>query len=109
MILKFFDKFKVNSALLVDFDDFDFYQIADIYDRAIAVLLYIMRAQLFIDGNKRTAVVFANHILISHGAGLLTIPDSSVAEFKQLLVKYYETGDSTEITKFLSDNCLTKI
>ena len=84
-------------------------QIADLYDRAIAVLLYIMRAQLFIDGNKRTAVVFANHILISHGAGLLTIPDSSVAEFKQMLVKYYETGDSTEITKFLSDNCLTKI
>ena len=81
----------------------------DIYQRAIAALLYIMRSQLFIDGNKRTAVVFANHILISHGVGLLTIPDSDVAEFKRLLISYYETGKDEEIAGFLTKKCLTKI
>ena len=31
---------------------------------AIELLLYVMKRQIFIDGNKRTAVIFANHHLI---------------------------------------------
>ncbi len=36
------------------------------------------KKQLFLDGNKRTAVLFANHILISHGKGLIVIPSEKV-------------------------------
>ena len=43
-------------------------------DRAIELLLYVMRKQIFIDGNKRTAVIFANHYLISKGKGIIVIP-----------------------------------
>ena len=44
------------------------------YEVAIELLLYVMKKQLFIDGNKRTAVIFANHYLISRGMGLIVIP-----------------------------------
>ena len=68
-----------------------------------------MRAQLFIDGNKRTAVIFANHFLIQRGLGLLYVPEGKTEQFKQLLVDYYETGKKGDITKFLRDECLLKI
>ena len=36
----------------------------DDIDRAIELLLYTMKKQVFIDGNKRTAVIYSNHYLI---------------------------------------------
>ena len=78
------------------------------YDVAIELLLYVMRKQLYLDGNKRTAVIFANHYLISRGMGLIVIPAELVSEFKGHLIKYYEEND-TSIKDFLYDKCLTKI
>ncbi len=52
-----------------------------------------MKTQIFWDGNKRASVIFANHYLISHGGGVLVIPEKEVPEFKQLLV-YLEEGIS---------------
>ena len=77
---------------------------ADI-DKAICLCLYTMKTQVFIDGNKRAAVIFANHFLIAHGQGFLVIPEVHVAEFKNLLVAYYEGEDEWIITAFLKDNC----
>ena len=76
-------------------------QIEDDVERAIQALLYVMRKQLFLDGNKRTAVIFANHILIAKGKGLIVIPAEKVKEYKKLLVEYYETGNETKIKDFL--------
>lgn len=78
------------------------------FDVAIELLLYIMKKQLFLDGNKRTAVIFANHYLISRGMGLIVIPAESVKEFKKLLIEYYEDNDCN-IKKFLYNKCLTKL
>ena len=50
----------------------------DIVERAIKALLFVMKKQIFLDGNKRTAVLFANHILISNGKGLIVIPSEEV-------------------------------
>lgn len=74
-------------------------------DIAIALCLFAMRSQLFLDGNKRAAVIFANHYLISHGGGLLAIQDGKVEEFRKLLVAYYETDSDKEIAAFLEKNC----
>ena len=74
-------------------------------DKAICLCLYTMKTQVFIDGNKRAAVIFANHFLIAHGLGFLVIPEAHVAEFKKLLVSYYEGEDSGIITAFLKGNC----
>lgn len=78
---------------------------ASCLDIAISLCLYCMKAQLFNDGNKRAAVIFANHYLISHGGGLLVIPEKAVSEFKRLLVLYYEGLDGGEIVAFLKREC----
>lgn len=72
---------------------------------AIRLCLYCMKAQIFNDGNKRAAVLAANHYMISHGQGLLVIPESVVPEFKRLLVAYYEDRDNGEIKDFLREKC----
>ena len=72
-----------------------------VIDIAIDLCLYCMKAQIFNDGNKRASVIFANHLLISRGEGLLVIPESKVSSFKKLLVAYYEDKDTIEIKRFM--------
>ena len=50
-------------------------------DIAIDLCMYCMRTQIFIDGNKRASVIFANHFMIAHGLGLIVIPENHVPEF----------------------------
>lgn len=78
-------------------------------EKAIEILLFVMKKQIFIDGNKRTAVIFANHYLISKGLGIIVIPAELVEEYKELLIKYYEGKDEKEIKKFLKDKCVSRI
>lgn len=78
---------------------------ASYIDIAIELALYAMKTQIFNDGNKRTAIIFANHYLIAHGAGLMVVPENIVPEFKQLLIRYYEDIDVRAIKDFLKDQC----
>ena len=78
---------------------------ADPVDVAINLCLYCMKTQIFNDGNKRAAVIFANHYMISQGQGLIVIPESHVSEFKRLLVAYYENRDRGEIQQFMRNIC----
>ena len=78
-------------------------------DKSMELFLYISRKQMFIDGNKRTALIFANHYLISKGKGLLQIPVEKIDEFKKLLVDYYETGKKSKMKSFLKKYCYTDI
>ena len=78
-------------------------------DIAIDLCMYCMRTQVFIDGNKRASVIFANHYMIAHGLGLIVIPESHVPEFKKKLVMYYESADIGEIRDFLKEKCWRKI
>ena len=78
---------------------------ADVIDTAIKLCLYCMKTQIFLDGNKRASVIFANHYLISNGGGFLVIPEKEVPEFKNLLVKYYEGEDISIISDFMKKNC----
>lgn len=75
-------------------------------EKAIRLCLYCMKTQIFNDGNKRTAVIFANHFLISHGGGMLIIPEKEVSTFKRLLIAYYEDRDRTEIVAFMKKQCV---
>lgn len=81
----------------------------EVINTAIKLCLYCMRTQIFLDGNKRASVIFANHYLISHGGGFLVIPEKEVSEFKRLLVKYYEGEDITVIADFMKKYCWKKI
>ena len=77
----------------------------DHIDTAIDLCLYCMKSQIFIDGNKRASVIFANHYLISKGQGFLVIPEKYVPEFKKLLVEFYEGMDKGILVRFLKDKC----
>lgn len=78
-------------------------------DKAIELCMYCMRAQIFIDGNKRASVIFANHFMIAHGLGLLVIPEKKVPEFKKKLIGFYESADIKEISNFLKKYCWKKM
>lgn len=78
-------------------------------DRAIEIALYIMRTQPFLDGNKRIGTLAANQILVACGRGIFSIPDTQSVHFSELLVRFYESGNSTEIKQFISDYCLTGV
>ena len=78
-------------------------------DIAIELCMYCMRTQIFVDGNKRASVIFANHYLISHGLGLIVIPENHVPEFKKKLVSYYESADINDISEILKSYCWRKM
>ena len=77
-------------------------------DTAIELCLYCMKAQVFLDGNKSAAIIFANHYLIAHGGGLLVVPEEDVPRFKELLIGHYEGSASDELSTFMKERCWRK-
>lgn len=73
---------------------------------AIVCMLYVMRKQMFIDGNKRVAMLFANKIMIDNGCGIISISQELQSLFYEKLIKYYETGEMDELKKWIFDNCI---
>lgn len=98
----------IESIIKEDIQNIFNMEINDI-DKAIELLLYIMKKQIFIDGNKRTSIIFANHYLISKGQGIIIVPANLTNEYKKLLIDYYKGKDSTEIKKFLKEKCFIQI
>ncbi|MBQ3142051.1 MAG: Fic family protein [Bacilli bacterium] len=78
-------------------------------NKAIDLLLYVVKKQMFIDGNKRTSIIYANHYLIGKGKGIIVIPVEKIDEYKSLLIKYYETNNNKQIKDFIIKNCYIKI
>lgn len=68
-----------------------------------------MKKQIFIDGNKRTAVIYSNHYLISKGKGIIAISAELTGKFKDLLIPYYEGKDENKIKKFIKEKCYMSI
>lgn len=78
-------------------------------DRAITLMLYLMRRQLFLDGNKRTAMLAGNQVMIANGCGILSIPIEIQPEFTKMLVEYYESGNMAALKQFVYDDCIDGI
>ena len=78
-------------------------------DRALTIMLWIMRTQFFKDGNKRVATLIANKILIENGCGIFSVPVELDGTFKSMLVLYYETNNMNELKEWLYNNCIDGI
>lgn len=78
-------------------------------EKAIETMLFLMRTQLFYDGNKRTSLIVANQIMIQNGVGIISIPIEEQENFLSLLIKFYETNDMAEIKKLVYDKCIDGI
>ena len=81
----------------------------NISSRSLNLMLYLMRSQLFWDGNKRTAMIVANKLLISNGCGIISIKEDDINEFNKLLTEYYNTGNKEKIIPFLYDKCIFEL
>ena len=68
---------------------------------ALKMFAFICRTQPFNDGNKRTAQLVANKILIESGCGIFAIAPEDKLEFETLLVDYYESADDQKLLQFL--------
>ena len=77
-----------------------------ITERSIKLMLYLMRSQIFWDGNKRTSMIMANKIMIENGKGIIIIKEEYVNEFNKLLNDYYNTNDMNEISQFINNSCI---
>ena len=78
-------------------------------EMAIEIMLWIMRRQMFIDGNKRVAMLFANKIMIDNGCGIITIAQENQQAFYEKLIKFYETGDNKDLKQWIYDTSIDGI
>lgn len=76
--------------------------------RALLAFAWTCRSQLFRDGNKRTAQLIANDILVHAGEGILAVPIELQEEFFRLLVAFYESNIPDDLIAFLQGSCIEK-
>lgn len=65
------------------------------------VFSHITREQWFLGGNKRTAIMVANKLLITHNSGFLLLNEESIDRFNILLNEYYESGCFKDLKEFM--------
>ena len=76
---------------------------------AIEIMLWVMRRQMFIDGNKRVVMLFANKIMIDNGCGIITISQENQPTFFEKLIKFYESGDNTDLKQWIYETSIDGI
>lgn len=76
---------------------------------AIEIMLWIMRRQMFIDGNKRVGMLFANKIMIDNGCGIITISQENQPTFFEKLIQFYESGDNTDLKQWIYETSIDGI
>lgn len=83
--------------------------IADPTDRAITLMLYLVRKQMFLDGNKRTSMLAGNHVMIASGCGIISVPIELQPIFTKMLIDFYESNDMEPIKQFVYEQCIDGI
>lgn len=80
-----------------------------IYQKALNIFYRIITNQWFFDGNKRTAFVIANKLLIEAGAGIILVKEEVKDEFNELLYNCYKYKDDKNkeiFFQFLLEKCI---
>jgi len=77
-------------------------------DLAFEIFLWVSLNQFYYDGNKRTARLVANIILISKGQGIFNIKVKDRLKFNILMVEFYNTRNADNIFEFLYEKCLER-
>lgn len=78
-------------------------------EQAIRLFLWAALNQFYWDGNKRTARLMANGIIINAGYGVFNIGTKHIQEFNTLMVDFYETRQANSIVAFLAEKCVKYI
>ena len=78
-----------------------------ITDKAMTLMYHDMRNQLFWDGNKRTATLAANKLMIDNGAGLINVPLNKWDKWdkwNELINEFYLTGKMDKLKNWTYKN-----
>lgn len=78
-------------------------------EKALRLFLFIAKNQIFWDGNKRTALLTANKIMLDRGLGLLSSPEQEFTRFNELLSKFYNSVDKIhffDVVEFMYRYCI---
>ena len=78
----------------------------DRYKAGAILLAKMIKSQLFWDGNKRTAFLTVNKLLIQEGLGILSLNWKDFDKFNQLLNDYYNSEFKLKkLILFIENNC----
>ncbi|WP_321528848.1 Fic family protein [Sedimenticola selenatireducens] len=69
---------------------------------AFRLFLRCSANQFFWDGNRRTAQLLMNGLLVSHEYMPVSIPAQDQLEYYEKMIRFYDTGDTDEMEQFLS-------
>ncbi len=97
------------SEFIVKTELGEIFKIKNATERSLNLMLYLMRGQLFYDGNKRISTLIGNKEMIRNGSGIISIPIDKQPVFLKMLVRFYETNNKDDIMKYLYDNCIDGI
>jgi prophage maintenance system killer protein len=70
-------------------------------EQAYHLHLDFARSQFFWDGNKRTGLLMLNGHLMSNGYAPLSVPAKRLNEYNAGMIRFYESGDYSEMMIFL--------
>lgn len=73
-------------------------------EKALRLMYHNMRQQIFWDGNKRTAFLAANKLLIDHGIGILSISLDLWPKWNELISDYYFSGELAPLLAWTYEN-----
>lgn len=55
-------------------------------NRTLTIMIYLVRKQMFLDGNERTFMLAVNHVMISNGCSIISITIELQPVFTGLLI-----------------------
>ncbi len=84
-------------------------QIENQTERAIKIMFWAIKSQLFWDGNKRTAMLVANKVMIENGCGIISVPIEKIEDFNIVLSDYYTNDTLNNAVEFIYNNCIDGI
>ena len=61
---------------------------------------------MFLDDKKLVANLVANKEMIKNGQGIIAVPVEEIGNYLTRLIKYYETGNNTELKEWIYENCI---
>lgn len=81
----------------------DILKLEDVREQAYRLHLDFARNQFFWDANKRTGLLMLNGHLMSNGYSPLSVPAKRLIEYNAGMIRFYETGDYSEMMAFLKE------
>ncbi len=76
---------------------------ANIFEKSLLVLILISYIQAFEDGNKRTARILSNAVLISHNYCPISFRTIDSVEYKKAMLVFYEQNNLSAFKKIFMD------